>query len=57
MRTSTAQRPRVDAVRVVVRKISQQAAAVRRLPPEKFVGEGGELVRPHQLLGDEIIHP
>ena len=50
------QRLRIDAAGIVVRKIGEQSAAVGRLPPEQLVGEGGEFVRPEQLLGDEIIH-
>ena len=46
----------INAGRIVVRKISEQAAAVGGFPPEKLVRERGEFVRPHELLRHEIIH-
>ena len=47
----------IDAFRIVVREVRQKAAAVRRLPPEEFIRESREFVRPLKLLGHEIIHP
>ena len=50
------QRFSVDSSGIVVREIGEQAASIRRLPPEELVGECGEFVRPEQLLGHEIVH-
>src|SRR4029077_12352456 len=46
----------LDAAGIIVREVSEEAAAVGSFPPEELVGEDGELVGPEELLGDEIIH-
>src|SRR6202023_1916040 len=46
----------IDPRGVIMRKVSQNAAAIGRLPPKQFIGKGSKFVRPHQFLRHEIIH-